>query len=247
MSYIINGKTALVTGANRGIGKAIVDTFMQHGAKKIYAGVRSLDKADILIDQYGDKIVPVKIDYNDPASFAKAANETKDVEIVVSNAGILLEAKVFDETVIENFKKELEVNVYGLLRIAKAFAPILKSNGGGAFVQINSIASLHNFSNFATYCASKAASYSFTQALRVEFAEQGTQVLSVHPGPIETDMIKRAGMENMGDPVSVVSEGIAQALKTGDFHLFPDTMAKQFESAYSNFAKNIIETDHSAE
>ena len=241
MSYTINDKIALITGANRGIGKAIVDSFIQHGAKKIYAGVRSPEKADILTAQYGDKIVPVRIDYNDPESFTQAASDAKDVEIVVSNAGILAEAKVFDESVIESFEKELEVNVYGLLRIAKAFAPVLKSNGGGVFVQLNSIASLNNFSNFATYCASKAAAYSFTQALRIEFAEQGTQVLSVHPGPIATDMAKRAGMEDMGDPASTVSEGIIQALQAGDFHLFPDTMAKQFESAYSNFAKEIIE------
>lgn len=241
MSYSINNKVALVTGANRGIGKAIVDSFIQHGAKKIYAGVRSLDKTDSLTNQYGNKIVPILIDYNEPESFTKAAKKAEDVEVVVSNAGILMKSKVFDESVIENFEKELEVNVYGLLRIAKAFAPVLKSNGGGVFVQINSIASLHNFSNFATYCASKAAAYSFTQALRIEFASQGTQVLSVHPGPIATDMAKRAGMENMGDPASAVSEGIIQALQAGDFHLFPDTMAKQFENAYSNFAKEIVE------
>ena len=183
------------------------------------------------------------MDYNDPKSFASAANEAKDVEVVVSNAGILRPAKVLDDNVIKNFEKELEVNVYGLLRMAKAFAPILKSNGGGVFVQLNSIASLKNFSDFATYCASKAAAYSFTQALRDSLGEQGTHVLSVHPGPIATDMAHQAGMDDMGYPVSVVSDGIIEALKAADFHLFPDTMAKQFEEAYKSFAENIVEAE----
>ena len=243
MSIEIANKVALVTGANRGIGKAIVDAFIKEGAAKVYVGVRSTEKAEALLAKHGNKIVPVAIDYSDPATIAASATTASDVEIVVSNAGILKQAGVLDDPVIETFENELEVNVYGLLRMAKAFAPILKANGGGAFVQLNSIASLANFPAFSTYCASKAASYSFTQALKASFAEQGTQLLSVHPGPIATDMAVEAGMEDMGDPVEMVSEGIVASLKAGDFHLFPDTMAQSFEKAYHSIAAGVIEAE----
>jgi short-subunit dehydrogenase len=99
------------------------------------------------------------------------------------------------------------------------------------------------FVGFSTYCASKAAAYSITQALRELLGDQGTQVLSVHPGPIATDMADSAGFGEMAEPTSLVSEGIIAALKAGDFHLFPDTLAKQIGDAYQSFAKNIVEAN----
>ena len=240
MSYDISNKITLVTGANRGIGKAIVETFLEHGASKVYAGVRSLNKAEALVTEFSEKVVPIEIDYENPASIKAAAKIADDVQVVVSNAGVLIGAGVMDEDVIEQFQTELNINVYGLIRMAKAFAPVLKRNGGGAFVQLNSIASLSSFPR-ATYPASKAAAYSFTQALRPIFKEQGTATLSVHPGPILTDMAISSGFAEGSDLPSVVSEGIVEALKDGDFHLFPDRMAKDFEKAYHNFAEGIIE------
>ena len=241
MSYSIENKITLVTGANRGIGKAIVDAFIKHGAAKVYVGVRSLEKGSALVEQYGDKVVPVEVDYNSPASIEAAAKTASDVQVVVSNAGMLNSTPPLADNVIESFEQELQVNVYGLLRMAKAFAPVLKANGGGAFVQLNSVASLLSFPDFSTYCASKATSYSFTQALRAPFGEQGTALLSVHPGPIATDMAHDAGFEDMVDSVETVSEGIVESLKNGDFHLFPDKMAKDIEKAYTPFAQGVVE------
>ena len=240
MCYNISNKITLVTGANRGIGKSIVESFLQHGASKVYLGVRILDKAESLVAEFGEKVVPIEIDYDKPASIKAAAETAGDVQVVVSNAGVLIGAGVMDEDVIEQFQTELNINVYGLIRMAQAFAPVLKRNGGGAFVQLNSIASLSSFPR-ATYPASKAAAYSFTQALRSIFKEQGTATLSVHPGPILTDMAISSGFAEDCDLPSVVSEGIVEALKEGDFHLFPDRMAKDFEKAYHNFAEGIIE------
>jgi NAD(P)-dependent dehydrogenase (short-subunit alcohol dehydrogenase family) len=240
MTYDISDKSTLVTGANRGIGKAIVESFVQHGASKVYAGVRSQNKAEALVEEFGEKVVPIEIEYENPASIKAAAESADDVQVVVSNAGVLIGASVMDEDVFEKFQTELNINVYGLIHMAQAFAPVLKRNGGGAFVQINSIASLSSFPR-ATYPASKAAAYSFTQALRPIFKEQGTATLSVHPGPILTDMAISSGFAEDSDLPSVVSEGIVTSLKEGKFHLFPDRMAKDFEKAYRQFAEEIIE------
>ena len=243
MSFHVEGKTALVTGANRGIGKTIVQTLLSHGAQKVYAAVRDPASAAPLVAEHGERVVPIRLDLSDPATIDDAAGEATDVELVVNNAGVLRNASPLDPGAIDHLRFEIDVNVFGLLRVAQAFAPVLKTNGGGALVQLNSIASLKNFSDFATYSASKAASYSITQALRDKFAEQGTQVLSVHPGPIATDMADDAGLTEIAEPTTLVSEGIVTALAAGEFHLFPDTMAKQFGSAYESFAQGIVEAD----
>ncbi|MEO1070470.1 MAG: SDR family oxidoreductase [Cyanobacteria bacterium J06638_6] len=243
MTFDVNGKVALVTGANRGIGKAIAESLLQHGATKVYAAVRNLDSAKALVDAYGDRVVPIHLNLAQPDTIAQAAQTASDVELVVNNAGVLKNAGPLAENAIDELQFEVEMNVFGLMRIAQAFAPVLKANGGGAFVQLNSVASMKSFADFATYGASKAAAYSITQALREKLGEQGTAVVSVHPGPIATDMAQDAGLAEIAEPPSVVSEGVVTALKDGKFHLFPDTMAKQIGGVYEGFATNIVEAN----
>jgi short-subunit dehydrogenase len=113
-----------------------------------------------------------------------------------------------------------DINVYGLITMVQAFAPVLKANDGGVFAQMNSVVSMKCFYSFATYSASKAAAYSMTQALREMLEGQGTWVLSVHPGPIATDMGDAAGLTEIAESPTLVPEGIIEALKAGEFHVF---------------------------
>lgn len=239
----IENSVALVTGANRGIGKSIVEGLLNAGAAKVYAAARNLESLNPLVSQYGDRIVPVNVDLNDPATITDAAGVAHDVNIVVNNAGMLNNADPLASDAIELFQQEIDVNVYGLMRVAQAFAPVLKQNGGGALVQLNSVASMKSFADFATYSASKAASYSITQALRDKLTEQGTQVVSVHPGPIATDMAKDAGLGEIAEPPSLVADAIVEAIENGAFHAFPDTMAKQIGEAYNSYATGIVEAN----
>jgi NAD(P)-dependent dehydrogenase (short-subunit alcohol dehydrogenase family) len=162
MNFDIKDKIILITGANRGIGKTFVDSFIEYGALKVYAAVRTMDSASPLVEKHGDKVVPIHIDLADPQSISAAAETAKDVQVVVNNAGVLKISTPLDNDAISSLEFEMSINVYGLIRMAQAFAPVLKANGGGVFAQLNSVVSMKCFSNFATYSASKAASYSIT-------------------------------------------------------------------------------------
>lgn len=237
----LHEKNILVTGANRGIGKSIVEEALHRGAAKVYAAVRNVDTAAPLVAEYGARVVPIPLDLTDPESIRAAAKVAGDVDVVVNNAGVLKLRTALAEDAIERLQSEMDVNVYGLLHVAQAFAPVLKANGGGALVQLNSIASVKTFGNIATYCASKAASYALTQGLRETLREQGTQVVSVHPGPIKTDMGDEAGFGDSAAPASLVAVDIFDALAEGRFHSWPDPMAEQIGAAYEGFSRNVIE------
>nr|WP_231963138.1 SDR family oxidoreductase [Symmachiella macrocystis] len=239
----MKNKTVLVTGANRGIGKSILEEALSRGAKKVYAAVRQIESAESLVAEHGDKVVPVRVDLEDADSITAAAQTAADVDVVVNNAGVLKQKSAIDAGAIEALQFEMNTNVYGLMRVAQAFAPVLISNGGGAFVQLNSVASVKTFSNMATYCASKAASYSITQGLRDSLREQGTLVVSVHPGPIQTDMGQEAGFGDMAASPSLVATATFDAIAEGHFHVWPDPMAEQVGTAYQSFAENVVEAD----
>ena len=132
----VQNSIILVTGANRGIGRAMVESFLGAGAAKVYAAARSLETLNPLITEHGDRVVPIHIDLNRPQTIVDAASRANDVQMVVNNAGALQVASPMDGHAVEALEFEMQVNVYGLIRMAQAFAPVLKANGGGVFVQI---------------------------------------------------------------------------------------------------------------
>ena len=136
----------------------------------------------------------------------------------------------------------MKINVFGLIRMAQAFAPVLKPNGGGAFVQINSVASLVCASNFATHSASKAAAYSITQALRELLGQQGTAVLSVHPGLIASDMGDAAGLAGSAEPPRLLPKVLSRAESRG-FSSFSGLNGQAGGDAYRSFSESVIEAD----
>ncbi|QIZ77130.1 SDR family oxidoreductase [Ferrimonas lipolytica] len=238
MTFNIAGKVALVTGANRGIGKAIVESFLAHGAAKVYLAVRDISSTAELEAKYQDKVQPVALDLSSQQAVSAMAEQAADVDVVVNNAGVAIQTSPLADNIEQSLQLQMDVNVYGLIRIAKAFAPQLEARNG-ALVQLNSVASLRTNPAYAAYCTSKAASYAITQGLRKEWLDKVT-VVSVHPGPIATDMAVDLGLKSDNGP-ELVAEEIVTAMAAGQFHLYPDDFARKLGSAYQSYATSVVE------
>ncbi len=228
MNTQIEGKVALVTGSNRGIGRALVDELIARGASKVYATARDVSSLISLVEKHGEKVVPVALDVTDFDQVNALAGIAGDVEVVVSNAGYAEQADLFADD-LGPARQEFEVNYWGTLNVARALVPVLESNGGGAFINLSSIAGLGNFPMLPTYSDSKAAVHSLTQGLRL-LKGTSIQFVGVYPGPVDTDMAEKIELEK-ASPESVAVE-VFDAVEAGKTEVFPDPMAKGYAGPY---------------
>lgn len=223
----VENSTALVTGANRGLGRAIVEELLQRGAAKVYAGAR--DPGSVVTDD--PRVVPVRLDVTDPASVYAAAAVATDVDLLVNNAGISDGTSVFGPDGVESLRRQLETNTLGPLQMTRAFAPTLEANGGGAVVNVLSVLSWVTFPSTSGYSASKAAAWSITNATRGELKPQGTQVVGVHVGYLETDMAAHVDGPKT-DPADLARQ-VLDAVQSGQDEVLGDELSRGVKSALS--------------
>ena len=221
----LKDSVALVTGANRGLGAAFVKALQEAGVRKIYAAAR--DPATIKIAG----VQPLRLDVTNPADIAAAAKIAGDVELLINNAGIIRDKPLLPARSVAEQREEMETNFFGTLEVAQAFAPILKANGGGAIANVLSVLSWVSLPGTALYSASKAAAWSLTNALRQELKPQGTQVVALHVGYMDTDMAANA-QGPKSDPLAVAKQ-VLDAIENGRDEVLADDSSRQVKAGLS--------------
>lgn len=195
----IAGRTALVTGANRGFGRHLAAELVARGAT-VYAGARNPDSVDL------PGVTPVRLDITDPASVAAAAELASEVTLLVNNAGVSTGADLLDGD-LAKIRLELETHYFGTLSVVRAFAPGIAANGGGTILNILSALSWISFPQVGAYSAAKAAEWSMTNALRTQLADRGVRVAGLHVGYMDTDMA--AGVSGpKSDPAEIARTAV---------------------------------------
>jgi NAD(P)-dependent dehydrogenase (short-subunit alcohol dehydrogenase family) len=221
----IEGTIVLVTGANRGIGKAFTDALLERGAAKVYAAAR--DVATVT----DPRVVPVQLDVTDFDRVAAVAHELDDVELVVNNAGVGHVGLPLEAS-LEDARTQLETNYLSLIASMQAFAPVLERNGGGAFINMLSVVSWIASPRLATYSASKSAAWSYTNSARIELKSQDTEVVAVHVGFVDTDLT--AGLDGPKISPATVANSALDALQAGEPEALVDDVSRAVKAGLSD-------------
>lgn len=221
----LDNAVVLVTGANRGLGLAFAREALARGARKVYAAAR--DPASVTLPG----VVPLRLDVTDAAQAAEAAAQAADVTVVINNAGIADFGGVLADGAVESMRRHFETNVLGVLNVARAFAPGLARQGGGAMLNVLSIASWINGPMLAVYATSKSAAWGLTNALRHELRGQGTQVTGLHVGFIDTDLTRGIDAPK-STPEDIAREALA-GLEAGAEEVLADALTRQVKAGLS--------------
>ncbi len=231
----ILNSTVLVTGANRGIGLALVEKLLEKGAAKIYATYRSANDRSML-QELDERVVPIHLDLGDRSLIAQLSQSVPSLDILINNAGIFSAADILEATE-EQLRNDFETNFFGALAVTKALLPALKKNSSAAIANLSSIAGLASMPSFGGYSASKAAVHSMTQSLRGKLKADGISVHGVYPGPVATRMTEKMDMETT--PASVAAGNILEDIENGVEEIFPDTMSQQVGPLFLSSPKKL--------
>ncbi|HEX5341690.1 MAG TPA: SDR family oxidoreductase [Duganella sp.] len=215
----------LVTGANRGLGKALAQAAVKAGARKVYAAARNPDSVDIA------GVTPIKLDVTNAADIAAAVQAIPDLTILVNNAGISTGSGATTVDALKAARDEMEVNFFAPLALSHAFAPTLGRNGGGAIINILSALSWLSFPSTGTYSASKAAAWGLSNSLRGELRAQNTQVLAAHMGYMDTDMT--AGIDAPKSAPADIAAAIVTALEANQDEVLTDAISHQVKAGFA--------------
>jgi NAD(P)-dependent dehydrogenase (short-subunit alcohol dehydrogenase family) len=210
---------ALVTGSNRGLGRAYCEGLLRAGAAKVYAAARDTSKTGVS----DSKVVPLVLDVTSVSDVISAAHSCQDISLLVNNAGVLRNSPMLGMESEAAARQEMETNYFAVLSMVQRFAPVLARNGGGAIVNVLSVASWFTNPFMATYCASKAAEEVLTDAIRMQLRSQRIHVVGVYAGYIDTDMAAHVTQPKIS-PSQVVERSLA-GLESGADRVFADDRA----------------------
>jgi NAD(P)-dependent dehydrogenase (short-subunit alcohol dehydrogenase family) len=221
----IGGSVALVTGANRGLGRAYARELVSRGSATVYGAARQPAQ----VTEPG--VIPVALDITDAERIAEVAAEYGDVSLLVNNAGVMKASTFIGAPSLDAARAEMETNYFGTLAMCRSFAPVLAANGGGAVVNMLSITSFYTNPFNASYGASKAAAWSLTNGIRLELHHQGTLVVAVHAGFIDTDMAALVAAPKIS-PESVARQ-VFDAVEAGQIEVLADERTRTVKASLS--------------
>jgi NAD(P)-dependent dehydrogenase (short-subunit alcohol dehydrogenase family) len=230
----INGKTILITGANRGIGRALVDEALSRGAQRVYAGTRQP------LAHQDHRVTPLALDVTSAAQTQAAAGQIESLDILINNAGIALYDDLSDRAVLE---RHLAVNLFGTYGVTQAFLPLL-TRSRGAIVNNVSLMALAPLPLTPAYAISKAAAFNLTQSLRALLAARGIRVHAVLTGPVDTDMTR--GFEIPKATPAAVARAIFDGVANGEEDIFPDPMSQAVAGGWHSGVAKALERENAA-